>query len=98
MQGFFSKKEGQLSSNYKLSCVSCGLYHHAESPKMKPTGKGQKKILNIGPAPTQTDDEKNKHWTGQSGRLLRRTLKEFDIDTERDCWNINAIQCHPAEV
>jgi DNA polymerase-1 len=101
MQGFFSKKEAELSTGSlkkPLSCVSCGLYKDIDSPKMQISGNGNKRIMNIGPAPTESDDRKGKHWTGQSGRFLRRSLMDFDIDIDEDCWNINAVQCHPANV
>jgi uracil-DNA glycosylase family 4 len=101
MQGFFSKKDAQLSTGSlkkPLTCVSCGLYKDIECPKMQISGQGKKRILNIGTAPTETDDQKGKHWHGQAGRLMRRTLKEYGIDVEQDCWNIYAVQCHPANV
>ncbi len=96
MKGFFSLKETQSDTRPKgktYSCVSCGLVKHANSPKMKPWGKGQKGIMNIGPFPSKLDDEKGVPFQGKAGRLLQKTYRKLGIDLQEDCVNINATRC-----
>jgi DNA polymerase len=80
-----------------LSCVSCGLYKECKSPKMQPFGNFKKKILNIGEAPGETEDERGKPWQGKTGRLLVETYKKVGIDLFEDCLNINSVNCRPIE-
>ena len=98
MKGFFTAKETESKSRPGgkiLSCASCGLYKHAESPKMKPYGNFAKEILNIGEAPGAVEDERGKPWQGKAGRLLQKTYRRLGIDLFEDCLNINAVNCRP---
>jgi uracil-DNA glycosylase family 4 len=51
-------------------CGSCGLYKDCTSPKMPPAGKGRRKILIVGEAPSKADDERGQHLQGKAGRQL----------------------------
>ena len=96
MKGFFSSKETASTSrpNGKISsCVSCGLYRDCNSPKMKPYGNFKKGILNIGEAPTKSDDVAGKPFQGKTGQLLQRAYKKLGIDLFEDCLNINSVLC-----
>lgn len=87
----------------KTPCEICKLYKTCQSPKMKYTGQGKKKILIIGESPGRSEDEdweelgydKPTQFIGQAGALLRRKLKKYDIDLDRDCWKMNATACRP---
>jgi len=95
---FFNKQDiGHLGSEISKvqNCKSCGLYKNCISPKMKPTGKGKKKILIIGEAPGKNEDKKGIQLIGQSGQLLREVLKDLNIDLDRDCIKTNSIICRP---
>ena len=94
MDGFFSKKSFEVSVGRKFSCVSCGLYKECNSPKLKPSGEFHKKIMNIG-KPSQMDDDQNGVFLGKFGRILKREYARFGIDMEKDCINLNALQCFP---
>lgn len=76
-------------------CASCNLYKRCKSPKMKPTGKGKKRILIVGEAPGSTEDEKGKQLIGRTGSRLNDWLSEVGIDMRRDCILDNAIRCWP---
>lgn len=76
-------------------CGACGLYKHCTSPKMTPRGKGLKRILIIGEAPGEEDDEQNKPNSGNSGKLLADTLSDLGVDLRRDCVTTHSIICHP---
>lgn len=100
MTGFFTKTQTQSQSRpdgRTYSCASCGLYKHVQCPKMRPFGNFKKKILNLGEAPGQVEDERGKQWQGKTGRLLRRTYAQLGIDLFEDCLNINAINCRPMD-
>lgn len=99
MKGFFSNQALQSSTapNGKtLSCASCGLYQHAQSPRMAPFGNFKKRILNIGEAPEEIEDQKGKQWQGKAGRRLQRVYRSLGIDLFEDCLNINSVNCHSA--
>jgi uracil-DNA glycosylase len=62
---------------------------------MPATGEGRKKILVVAEAPGQTEDERGEQLIGDAGQLLRRHLRKFDVDLDRDCWKTNACICRP---
>ncbi len=100
MQGFFKKKETRsllFTQSKKLSCFSCGLYRHCDSPKMEPYGAFKKKIMIIGEAPGEKEDHNGKPWQGKTGRLLQRTLESLGIDLFEDCVSLNSVNCRPPE-
>ena len=100
MEGFFTKKETASKSrpDGKLyTCYSCGLFKNCESPKMQPFGKFKKKILIIGEAPGDSEDQIGKPWQGTAGRLLQKTFRELGINLFEDCLNVNAVWCRPTD-
>jgi len=100
MKGFFSSAEVKSESRpdgKTYSCVSCGLYKHADSPKMEPSGGFAKGILNIGEAPGDMEDLHGKHWKGKAGRTLRQAYKKLGIDLDKDCLNTNSVCCYNGE-
>lgn len=98
MDGFFSKSKVENASVGKnLTCVSCGLFKHCQSPKMEPAGNFKKGIMNIGEFPNRMDDRKGLPLQGKEGRILKKTYAKYGIDLWEDCININAIKCHPGK-
>ena len=96
--GFFNLDQTQSKSRPDgkvYSCASCGLYQNCLSPKMKPHGKGRKRILTLGEGPGETEDARGKQWQGKVGRKLSRVLKSLGVDLFEDCWSINAVNCRP---
>jgi len=99
-QSFFTKKE--VSSNIRpdgksYTCYSCGLSKGCKSPRMEPFGNFKKKILNIGEAPGETEDDLGKPWQGKAGKLLHRAYQKLGIDLFEDCLNVNACLCRPTD-
>lgn len=76
-------------------CGACGLYELCESPKMPVSGGGKRKILFVAEAPGKDEDEQGTQLVGQSGKFLRRVLRGFDFDLDRDGWKTNALICRP---
>ena len=83
------------STNRTLSCVSCGLYKGALSPKMAPHGDFKRGLMAIGEAPGEFEDKVGKPWQGRTGKLLKATLAEIGVDLDRDGISLNSINCRP---
>jgi uracil-DNA glycosylase family 4 len=64
---------------------------------MEPYGKGKKRILIVGEAPGQKEDEEGRPFIGKSGRLLKKTLKRVKVNMDKDCTLYNALICRPPE-
>ena len=88
-------KPGNKQISKIPKCGACRLHRNCISPRMPPTGEGRKGILFIAEAPGAEEDEKNIQLIGQSGQLLRKILRGFDIDLDEDCWKTNAVTCRP---
>lgn len=98
MSGFFTKKETESKSRpdgKTYSCISCGLHKTCKSPKMEPFGNFKKKILNIGEAPGEVEDQRGKPFQGKTGTALKDAYKKLGIDLFEDCLNLNAVNCRP---
>jgi len=77
-------------------CGLCGLSKGCFSPKMKPSGKGKRKILFVGEAPGEQEDRQGTQFVGKAGQLLRGFLEDIGVDLD-DCWITNAVTCRPPE-
>ena len=100
MNGFFNHKETQSVSRpdgKTYSCASCGLYQYCNSPRMKPYGNFQRRIMNIGECPGGTEDERGLPWQGKTGNLLKKTYRRLGIDLFEDCVNLNTVSCRPMD-
>jgi uracil-DNA glycosylase len=100
MKGFFSSQQTTSASRpdgKQHSCASCGLYKDCSSPKMKPYGNFKKRILNIGEAPTRTDDSTGKPFQGKTGQLLQKAYMKLGIDLFEDCLNIHSVLCRASD-
>lgn len=96
--GFFnlSTVMGNAPPSKIARCGACKLYRNGcQSPKMMPTGKGRKKILILGEAPGQNEDEQNRQFCGEAGSLLEDSLRKLGIDMRMDCILTNSIICRP---
>jgi len=100
MKGFFSKSQLAQKKQFIPTiarCGICGLYKTCKSPKMKPYGKGRKKILVIAEAPGKFEDEIGKPLVGKSGMIFETTLDSLGINLTRDCVRTNACICRPVD-
>lgn len=88
---------GDAQLGRSLSCISCGLYKNALSPKMEPFGEFHRDLMTIGEGPGKDEDRLGKPWQGATGQLLRRTLKHLGIDLDRDCLSTNSVACRPPD-
>lgn len=76
-------------------CGACGLFRKCTTPKMEVYGKGGRKVLFVGEAPSKQEDETGKHLEGKAGEFLRHTLRSMRFKIEADGWKTNAIICRP---
>jgi uracil-DNA glycosylase len=99
MDGFFSASEVTSKRPSKGTlipkCGACGLFKTCNSPKMPVHGSGRKGILIVGEAPGLEEDKQGRPFVGPSGQLLRKTLSNFGIAMEKDCWITNTLVCRP---
>lgn len=77
----------------KANCVKCGLDKTCITPRMKMTGEGKKEIFILAESPGADEDEYGKQLVGEAGQLLRKTLKKYGIELDKDCWKINCVNC-----
>jgi len=106
-KGFFfdspSIVKNQKSYSPNFTCETCGLFRTCKSPKMRPTGSGERGILIVAEAPGREEDEE---WErlgypeptqliGEAGRLLRWKLEPYGLDLDRDFRKMNAVNCRP---
>ena len=76
------------------ACGSCGLKRKCISGPLKPVGKGKKKILIIGQAPSKKEDSRGRLLKGAGTEILSYELEKYGIDLWRDCLKMNAIKCY----
>ncbi len=77
-------------------CGLCKLSKGCKSPKMKPDGQGLGRILIVGEAPGEQEDEQGKPFVGRSGDLLQSVLAKCGLkDFRKECWFTNALICRP---
>ncbi len=56
-------------------------------------GNPQAKLMIIGEAPGQNDDEQGVPFAGRAGKLLDKILESVKIDTENDVYICNIVKC-----
>jgi uracil-DNA glycosylase family 4 len=98
MEGFFSGLElptVREPPSLVARCGACGLYKNCHSPKMVVSGKGRRKIMLIGEAPGEQEDERGRQFVGDSGQKLRAVLRKVGLDPDNDCWFHNSLSCRP---
>lgn len=95
MTGFFPTETKVRPLPVLPQCGECGLYKTCKTKKMKVAGEGRKRIMVVGEAPGQVEDEKGRPFVGKSGQFLRRALGRVGVDLDKDCWATNAVICWP---
>lgn len=96
--GFFTPsrlQQAHPTAGLVPKCGLCGLYKLCRKPKMKPYGTGKGRVLVVGEAPGQTEDEQGRPFVGKAGQFLRQTLRALDINLDKDAITTNALICRP---
>ena len=55
------------------------------------------KIVLIGEAPGENEDETGKPFVGRAGQLLNKFLEDAGISRQDDLYIINTVKCRPPE-
>jgi len=94
-KGFFSSAQVRSVDHTARAarCGLCGQFKKCKNPKIQPSGKGKKKILVVGTAPSQKEDQLQEHFIGKSGQLLRYHFRKLKSNLDIDCIKTFALIC-----
>ena len=79
------------------SCHDCILGNTRKNVVFSDGNPETAKIVFIGEAPGETEDETGKPFVGRAGKLLNDFLSEAGISRENDLYIINTVKCRPPE-
>jgi uracil-DNA glycosylase family 4 len=79
------------------NCTLCPLHKEAEHVCLMGSGTRKARIMVVGEAPGEREDESHRAFVGASGRLLRDSLRQVGIDPDKECYITNAAKCRPPE-
>ena len=79
------------------SCNDCILASTRKNVVFSDGNPETAKIVLIGEAPGETEDETGKPFVGRAGKLLNEFLSEAGISRENDLYIINTVKCRPPE-
>ncbi len=101
--GLYDDKEEILTVIQELShpCFDCRLGHYQKSGTNKGLiwrGNIKAKIALVSIMPGPKEMETGKPLTGKSGKLNDLWFKSIGLDTEKDMYVINVVQCKPPSV
>jgi uracil-DNA glycosylase family 4 len=77
-------------------CKPCGAYKTCDSPIMNGSGSEHPIWFFVGESPGATEDELNKPFQGQAGRLLKKMIKAVGIPLKY-CRFSNVVKCRPPD-
>ena len=75
-------------------CLECKAYEKCKSGTRSYIGKGNKKILILGPPLTKQDDDLGEYFSSESIKYFLSKLKNIGINIENDCWYLPSLQCY----
>jgi DNA polymerase len=79
------------------SCTDCVLSESRQNIVFSDGNPETAKILLIGEAPNEIEDEIGKPFVGRAGKLLDEFLEEAGISRQNDLYIINTVKCRPPE-
>jgi DNA polymerase len=79
------------------NCTDCVLNESRQNIVFSDGNPETAKILFIGEAPNETEDEIGKPFVGRAGKLLDEFLEEAGISRQDDLYIINTVKCRPPE-
>lgn len=77
-------------------CQRCTLYQHANSVCLMGSGSSRSGVMVVGEAPGEREDALDRPFSGRSGNLLDRLLREAGISRD-DVYVTNTVKCRPPE-
>jgi len=79
------------------NCMDCVLGSTRKNVVFSDGNPETAKIVLIGEAPGETEDETGTPFVGRAGRLLNQFLEEAGISRKDDLYIINTVKCRPPE-
>lgn len=79
------------------SCTACALGKTRNNIVFSDGNPSTAKIVLIGEAPGEMEDETGRPFVGRAGQLLNDFLTEAGISREEDIYVINTVKCRPPE-
>lgn len=79
------------------NCMSCALGKTRNNVVFSDGNPSTAKIVLIGEAPGEMEDETGRPFVGRAGQLLNDFLAEAGISREEDVYIINTVKCRPPE-
>lgn len=76
------------------NCTACPLHENAQYVCLMGTGPKKARLMIVGEAPGEREDEEHAAFVGPAGQLLTELLEEAGIKRE-DCYITNAVKCRP---
>ncbi|MBX9771759.1 MAG: uracil-DNA glycosylase [Candidatus Obscuribacterales bacterium] len=77
-----------------LACTACDLCQTRNNVVFF-DGNPKAKLMIIGEAPGQNEDETGVPFVGRAGKLLDKILESVEIDRKKDTYICNIIKCRP---
>lgn len=75
-----------------MSCTLCRLHSTCKSVKVDSRGADNPRVLFVGQAPGEQEDDRNKIFVGPAGELLLQAIKEYNLKPAR---LTNLVRCFP---
>ncbi len=79
------------------NCYDCMLGHTRNNIVFSDGNPETAKIVLIGEAPGENEDETGTPFVGRAGKLLNQFLEEAGISRKDDLYIINTVKCRPPE-
>ena len=79
------------------NCSGCALAKNRKNVVFSDGNPSTAKIVLIGEAPGEMEDETGRPFVGRAGQLLTEFLTEAGISRDRDVYMINTVKCRPPE-
>jgi uracil-DNA glycosylase family 4 len=76
------------------NCTLCPLHEGAQHVCLMGSGSRKSKIMIVGEAPGEREDDSAQAFVGPAGRLLTEVLEKAGISRD-DCYITNAVKCRP---
>ena len=79
------------------NCTDCVLAKTRKNVVFSDGNPETARIVLIGEAPGENEDETGKPFVGRAGQLLNKFLEDAGISREEDLYIINTVKCRPPE-
>ncbi len=79
------------------NCMDCALGYTRQNVVFSDGNPETAKIVLIGEAPGETEDETGTPFVGRAGQLLNKFLFDAGISRKKDLYIINTVKCRPPE-